>query len=172
MLNLFFETTEDEIMQLEWENVDFSYFWGRSKLAIKKIAEERQATILKEVNEQLNVLNNVLNIFYLGTLEEIKDGVDAFEELESIKKKLNVIYKARAEQAVNKLRGILIDDHVYDIHKLQNQRRFENEGRIKQIKVGENIYTGTVDVVEAIAGVMREELKVGCEEPFENPETP
>ena len=162
------ERTEEEIMQLDWEKVDFSYFWGRSKLAIKKIAKERQAVIVKEVNEQLNVLN----IFYLGTLEKIKDGVDAFEELESIKSKLNVIYKARAEQAVDKLKGTLIDDHVYDIHKLQNQRRFENEGRIKQIKVGENIYTGTVDVVEAIAGVMRDELKVGCDEPFENPETP
>ena len=164
-----FESTAEEILQLDSDSdsVDFSYFWVRSKISIQRIAKERQQKINSQVNEQLNVLN----IFYLGALEQIKEGFDASEELESIKTELNLIYKDRVEAVVNNLKGLFIEDHVYDIHKLRNQKRFENEGRIKQIKVGETVHTGTENVVEAIAGVMKEELKVGCEKGFDDPVT-
>jgi hypothetical protein len=103
-----FKSTEEEIMQLNWDQVDFSYFWVRAKLAVVNIAKERQAKINKKVNERLNVLN----LFYLGALDNIKNGMDSFLELESIKTELNDIYKARVEQAVDNLKGLCIDDHV------------------------------------------------------------
>ena len=37
-----------------------------------------------------------------------------------------------------------------DIHLLQNQHKYENQKKIKEIKIGENIYSGTKDVFKAI----------------------
>ena len=42
-----------------------------------------------------------------------------------------------------KMRGTEIDDPFYDIHKLQNQRKFENQKKIKEIKSGETTFKGT-----------------------------
>ena len=162
-----YESTQSEIIKLDQKKVDFSYYWVRAKLAVVNIAKERQACITKEVNERINVLN----VFYFAALENIKNGYDSFLELNEIKAELSEIYKARAEQVVDNLKGLRIDDHVYDIHKLQNQRKFENDGRTREIKIGDNIFTGTVDVVEAIAEVMKEELHVGTTKDFNVPAT-
>ena len=162
-----FEDTEEEIMQLEFDNIDFSYFWARSKIAIKNIAKERQALIKSQVDERLNVLN----FFYHGALVKIREGIDAFEELKEVKTELNSIYKAKSQVAVDNLKGLRIDDQVYDIHKLHNQRNFEKDSKIKEIKIGEKTYSGTIEVVESIAEVMRGELSVGCDKEFDEPAT-
>ena len=57
----------------------------------------------------------------------MQDGGDYFEELNNIKSKMGMIYQERAKRKVDKMRCIEIDDHTYDIHKLQNQRKFENQ---------------------------------------------
>lgn len=161
-----FDSTKDQIIQSKEDTLDISYYWVRAKMAVVKIARERQACIKRLVHERINVLN----IFYMGVLENIQNGDnDAFLELGEIKKELNEIYSARAEQAVDNLKGLLIDDQVYDIHKLQQQKKFENNGKIKEIKIGDTLFSGTASVVEAIAGVMKDELKVGCSEDFDSP---
>ena len=73
--------------------------------------------------------------------------------------KMDLIYQERAKRKVNKMRCIEIDDHTYDIHKLQNQRKFENQSRFKEIKIGDSLYEGTPAVVQAIADKMKMELK-------------
>ena len=52
--------------------------------------------------------------------------------------------------------------NVYDIHKLQNQRKFENQKKITEIKVKGKVYEGTVNIVEAIQKEM--ELELGNKE--------
>ena len=48
---------------------------------------------------------------------------------------------------------------MYDIHTLQNQRKFENQSKIRNIRINGNIYEGTIDVVKAIQGEMEKEVK-------------
>ena len=52
-----------------------------------------------------------------------------------------------------------------------NWATFENDSNIKEIKIGEKTYSGTIEVVESIAEVMRGELSVGCDKEFDEPAT-
>ena len=64
---------------------------------------------------------------------------------------------------IDKMRGQEIDDQVYDIHKLQNQRKYEGQKRINEIKIEDEIYTGTKNVVNAIEHQMKQELEIHCD---------
>ena len=48
---------------------------------------------------------------------------------------------------------------MYDIQKLQREKKYENDKKILEIKIRDNIYKGTVDSVKAIQGEMETELK-------------
>ena len=71
-------------------------------------------------------------------------------KLRDIKEELDQIYKKRADKAVERLKKTRIENHVYDIHTLQNQRKFENQSKIRNIRINGNVYEGTIDVVKAI----------------------
>ena len=49
------------------------------------------------------------------------------------------------------MRCIIIDDHSYDIHKLQEQRKYEGQSRINEIEIEGVKYEGLGDVVKAIS---------------------
>ena len=53
------------------DNIEFIFFLVRAKMTVVKIAKERQASMK---NEWINVLN----IFYLGSLESIKMVMNPF----------------------------------------------------------------------------------------------
>ena len=57
------------------------------------------------------------------------------------------------------MRVLEIEDTVYDIHKLQNERKYENQKKINEIKIGNNVFTGTKNVVKAIEDQMKKELE-------------
>ena len=63
---------------------------------------------------------------------------------------MNEIYKDRCQLKLDKFRGLEIADHTYDIHKLQKQRKFENQSKINELKINDIIFKGLPDVVEAI----------------------
>ena len=148
-------------------NLDPSFFWLKSKTAIISLAKQRERELKKEENFQLNLLQG----FYSSILRDMQVGGDYFEELKNIKMKMDLIYQERAKRKVNKMRCIEIDDHTYDIHKLQNQRKFENQSRFKEIKIGDSLYEGTPAVVQAIADKMKIELKAFGNVDFNAPPT-
>jgi hypothetical protein len=58
-----------------------------------------------------------------------------------------------------RIRNIEIKDHVYDIHKLQNQRKFENQKKLTEIRIKGKLYEGTQNIVEGIQKEMEVELR-------------
>ena len=130
------------------------------KEEIIKTAKRRENYIKKEESARLHYLK----IIYDKATEE-KD----INEMTEIKEELDKIYKDKARKEVNKIRKIEINDHVYDIHKLQNQRKFENQNKITEIKIRGQIYEGTVNVVEAIKKEMESELEYKGMEREEEP---
>ena len=92
-------------------------------------------------------------------MEDLFNGVDCYNELEDIKKQLNVIYQDKSQRKVDKMRGLEIDTPNYDIHKLQNQRKYENQSRIREIKIGDIVYKGNAEVVEGIESKIKNEVK-------------
>ena len=82
----------------------------------------------------------MLNSFYFLILEDIFEGKDCSDEFEDVKNKLDLIYQDRSKRKIDKMRCIEIDDQIYDIHKLQNQKKYENQSRIKEIKIDDIRY--------------------------------
>ena len=108
------EIEEDEVLD---EDLDISWYWKILKEEIIKTAKRRENDIKKQESARLHYLK----IIYDKATNE-KD----ISEMTEIKEELDKIYKDKARKQVNKIRKIEINDHVYDIHKLQNQRKFEN----------------------------------------------
>ena len=148
----------EDVLEDEEENgdVDYTWYWVASKDIIRKMAKNREKEIRMKAEERVNFLQ----ILYLANIYKMEKGIECRNEMNEIKKELYDIYEERSEKALNKMRGLLVDDHVYDINKLQKERKFENQKKIKEIKIGDVIHTGTEDVVKAIERKMHEELNV------------
>ena len=63
---------------------------------------------------------------------------------------MDIVYQERSKIKVDKMKVTEIDDTFYVIHKLQNQRKYENQKKITKIKIGEILYKGTDNVIKAI----------------------
>ena len=57
------------------------------------------------------------------------------------------------------MRGCQIDDFVYDINKLQREKKYENQKKMNEIIINDTLYQGIEQVLEAIQCKMQEELK-------------
>ena len=128
-------------------------------MAIINITKEREKQIRYEEKKKTEVLWG----FYCAILSDIQRGVNCLEEFENVVQQMNEVYEARSKKMIDKMRGQDIDDQVYDIHKLQNQRKYESQKKITEIKIGDKIYIGTSDVVNAIEDNMRIELETHCD---------
>ena len=80
------------------------------------------------------------------------------DEMKEIKRLIEEIYKKKVEKQLDKISNIKIKDHAQNIHKLQNQRKFENQKKITEIKIKGKVYQGIVNIVEAIQKEMELEL--------------
>ena len=111
------------------------------KEEIIKTAKKREREMKQEENGRIK---------YLNILYEEAIGKKDIEGIEEIKERLDEIYKNKAKKQIDRIRNIEIKDHVYDIHKLQNQRKFENQKKLTEIKIKGRIYEGTVNIVEGV----------------------
>ena len=78
--------------------------------------------------------------------------------MNDIKIELDNIYQIRSKNAISKMKEILIDDHVYDINKLQKIKKYENDKKIKELRINYETVSGTENIVKAIEKKMSEEL--------------
>ena len=149
------------------ENLGPSFFWLKCKIAITNLAKEREKEIFMAKNEKLDVLMG----FYSSILKDIQNGFDCFQELDEVKSQMNLIYNERSKKKVKDMRCIEIDDPTYDLYKLQKQKKFENQSKIREIKVGETHYRGTPNVVKAIENQMLKEVSPHNDLKFNAPPT-
>ena len=149
-------------------SLDPSFFWLKLKTAMISLAKDRERELYAQENKKIEVLKG----FYYSILKDIGQGKDCFQELDSVKYKMDLIYQKRSKEKIDKIRGLEIDNSVYDIHLLQNQRKYENQKKIKEIKIGENLFSGTRNVIKAIENKMRLELNPHSELDFGAPNTP
>ena len=150
------------------ETLDPSFYWLKTKSAIISLAKRRERELFWEDNNKMKILKG----FYSSIVKDIQNGIDCFAELENIKQDMNKIYKEQCKFKIDKMRGIEIDDYTYDIHKLQNQRKFENQSKIREIKIGDLTYSGTPNVVKAIEDKIRDEVASYDDIGLDAPPTP
>ena len=157
-----------EEMEGDARNRDPSFYWLKAKHAIVNLAKSRE----KELEREEKFRKDLLNGYYSAIMEDLVKGVDCLNELEDIKKQLNEIYQERSKRKVDKMRCVEIDTPNYDIHKLQNQRKFENQSKIKEIKIGDIIYKGNANVVKGIEDKIKNEVKQFGDINFDAPVSP
>ena len=162
------DSIEEESMENNSVELDPTFFWLKSKSALKCLAMKRERDMKEEETQHLEVLKG----FYSSIVRDIKDGLDCFDELADIKKQLDVVYKKKSVDMVDKMKSLQIDDRIYDIHKLQNQRKYENQGKIKELKIGDRVFRGTEEVVKGIVERMSKELEPHNMDPVDGDPTP
>ena len=115
-----FEIASKEL-NMPGTNRDPSFYWLKSKYVVISLAKDREKELNREENFQLELLNG-----YYGLIrEDIKNGRNCFQELENIKHQLDSVYQERSSRKVERMRCLKIDNQLYDLHKLQNQKQFE-----------------------------------------------
>ena len=156
-----------EEMKEEDENKkrDPSFNWLKTKTAIISIAKEREKQIRHEEKKKKEVLWG----FYCSILNDMQRGVNCSVEFENVVQQMNEVYEIRSKKMIDKMRGQEIDDQVYDIHKLQNQRKYEGQKKINEIIIGDKIHNGTNDVLNAIENHMKIELEAHCDMEIDAP---
>ena len=161
--NIFLESCKFVFKEMKNEdennNRDPSFIWLKTKMAIISIAKEREKQIRYEEKKKMEVLWG----FYCSILSDIQRGENCLMEFENVVQQMNELYEARSKKKIDKMRGQEIDDQVYDIHKLQNQRKYEGQKKITEIKIKDEVYTGTKNVVNAIEHQMKQELETHCD---------
>ena len=98
---------------------DPSFLWLKVKTSLLGLARYREKEIRKLTISKMNMLKE----FYASILSEIQKGYDRFSELNEVRKEMNIIYRDLASEKIDKMRSIQIDNHTYDLHKLQNQKK-------------------------------------------------
>ena len=77
-----------------------------------------------------------------------ENSLENNREMKKIKAELCEIYNECAKKQINKMRSLEMDDHVYDLQKLQREQRYEGQSKIKEIKINDRVYSGTKLVIE------------------------
>ena len=144
-------------MSLVWQGVkDAIMSWGRA--------------IEREIRYEQNRRLNTLEVQYLMAINML-DGEESKEYMQQIKKELNGIYKERSMMKVKRMRKLEIENQVYDIQKLQREKRYESDKKIREIKIKDQIHSGTVNVVNSIQEEMEREMRARDWRKKEDPET-
>ena len=149
------ESCKEVFEAIQNEDRDPSFKWLKMKVAIEGIAREREKQMKKEQNKKLEVLQG----FYGSIIDDMCKGIDCAQEFDQVVSKMNHFYEERSKRKIEKMRKLEIDDQVYDIHKLQSQRKYEGQKKINEIKLGDNVFTGTREISNAIENKMKLELE-------------
>ena len=142
---------------IEEGEIDFTRYWSHLKKKLTWAAKQRERQIKQLEDSRKNYLNAVVKI----CIEKIEGGEDYWERFQNARKELCAIWQKKTERAIQKLKCIEIDDHVFDIHKLQRKKKYENQGRIRKLKIDGVLYTGTEDVLKGLEEKIKHDLSVG-----------
>ena len=138
-------------------NLDYTKYWVKLKKRLVTAAKARE----KEIKFLENGRKNALNGFLELAIERIENGEDAWDDFKRLRKELSDLWQVKVQRKINKLKCIEIEDHMYDIHKIQRQKKYENKGKIKELSIDGQDYTGTKEVLEGLHAKLSKDLDRG-----------
>ena len=149
------KTIFDDFAEEEDVN-DWTYLWLLGKYQMIDVAKKRERYLYKLNFER----KNTLQIFLRTLLTSIANGNDRWNEYNRVKAELVKICDKASESAIDSLKFVHIEDHLYDLQKLKAQKKYENKGKINKIVIDGTTFSGTEGVVNGI----REKLVVDLSE--------
>ena len=158
---------EEEITYLEDASVEINYtkYWKILKQKITNVAKQREKKIKYMENGRKNALNGYLEL----AIERIERGENAWDDYKRIRKELSILWQGKIQRKLDNLKSNKIEDNMYDIHKLQKQKKYENKGKITELSIDGKVYTGTEKILEGLQGKLTEDLGQGSQLNDENP---
>ena len=150
---------EEEITYLEEANypVDYTKYWKIMKEKITKVAKQRE----KEIKYLENGRKNALNGFLELVMDRLERGEDAWEDFNRLRKELSEIWQVKIQRKISVLKSKEMDDNMYDIHKLQKQKKYENKGKIEELSIDGKNYNGTKEILQGLHEKLTEDLGQG-----------
>ena len=151
-VNNLYDFAKKDVLKREDEGEDpnIEEYWEIVKREVGRRAREREKEIYLKKNARK---------IYLEGMYDILVGKGDSKEFKEVKEELEKIYHERSLKKLERVKKSRIENNMYDIHVLQNQRRFENQSKVNEIKIKDDIYKGRVNVVEGIQNEMKKELR-------------
>ena len=115
----------------EGEDPDIGEYWNAVKREVIRVGKEREEERNREENGRKNFLEGMHHL-----MAERGDVAGR----EETKRELDEIYNRRAVRKLNRIKREIYDKNVYDEHTLQRQRKFENQSKVKELKIGNNVF--------------------------------
>ena len=76
-----------------------------------------------------------------------------------IRLELGKIWQQKAKRIIDQNKSTEIDDHVFDIHKMEKQKKFTNNSKMRKLKIEGNTYEGTLDILDAMEAKIKSEVE-------------
>ena len=151
------DTVQQEIEAEEVEElqVDMTRKWNYMKKRFVKEAKTRSVELRREEDGRKNALRAFLYI----SMQKIEAGIDDFENFKRIRNELRLIWQKKTQRILEKNKTTEIEDHIYDIHKLEKQKKFENGSKIRKLNMEGNTYEGTLDILDAMESKIKREVE-------------
>ena len=92
-------------------------------------------------------------------MKKIETGVDDFENFKKIRSELRKIEQKRTERIIEKNKSVEIEDHIYDINKLEKQKKYENAKKIRKLNIGGDTFEGTLNILDGIENKIKTEVE-------------
>ena len=77
--------------------------------------------------------------------------------------------RKKTERIIEKNKSVEIMDHIYDIHKVEKQKKYESSSAMKKLKIGNNIYEGTLDILDGMESKIKSEVEEYDEDQGDGP---
>ena len=88
-----------------------------------KVQNKKQTHQVRGDQRWVSQLKSLEVKYLMGLMEEDRSD----NKIQEIKKQLNEVYNSRSKAKIDKMRGLEIQDHMYDIKKLQRGRKYEGQ---------------------------------------------
>ena len=137
----------------EDEDADITEMWNFLKRTFVEIAKRRSKELRKEENGKLEVLRAFMQV----SLNKIERGLDDFENFKRIRKEIRKIWNKKTERILEKNKSVEIEDHVYDIHKLEKQKKYESASNIRKLNIEGSKFEGTLSILNGLEQKIKKE---------------
>ena len=136
-------------------DVDYTEKWVFIKNELIFAAKRRSSELRKLENGRKDMLRMFLNL----SMKKIEAGVDDFENFKKIRTELRKIEQKRTERIIEKNKSVEIEDHIYDINKLEKQKKYENSKKIMKLNIRGDTFEGTLNILGGVENKIKAEVE-------------
>ena len=147
--------SEIEKEKEEDKDIDYTEKWVYVKQELMEAAKRRTRELRRLENGRKDMLRGFLEL----SIKKIEAGKDDWENFKKIREELRNIMKKKTARIIEKNKSVQIVDHIYDIQKVQKQKKYESNSQMKKLNIGGNTYEGTMEILRGMEAKIKSEVE-------------